>query len=44
MQYLYFKSRVPGSKHKSNSDVTGTAKKCQMITMEIKEKIIERVE
>ena len=37
-QYLYFKSRVPGSKHKSNSDVAGTAKKCQMITRETKVK------
>ena len=43
MEYLYFKSRMSGSKHKKNSDVTGTAKKCQMITMETKVKIIERV-
>ena len=43
VQYLYFKSRMSGSKHKSNSDVAGTAKKCQMITRETKEKMIERV-
>ena len=32
------------SKHKSNSDVAGTAKKCQVITMETNVNIIERVE
>ena len=32
------------SKHKSNSDVAGTAKKCQAITMETNVNIIERVE
>ena len=32
------------SKSKSSGDVTGTAKKCQVIKMETKVKIIERVE
>ena len=32
------------SKCKSNDDVAGTAKKYQVITMETKVKIIERVE
>ena len=35
---------MSGSKQKSSSDVAGTAKKCQAITMETKVKIIERVE
>ena len=35
---------MSGSKHKSSGDVAGTAKKCQVITMETKVKIIERVE
>ena len=35
---------MSGSKHKSSSDVAGTAKKHQVITMETKVKIIERVE
>ena len=43
MQYLYFKPRISRSKHKSSSDVAGTAKKCQAIEMETKVKIIERV-
>ena len=44
VQYLYFKPRMARSKHKSNGDVAGTAKKHQLITMETKVKIIERVE
>ena len=44
VQYLYFKPRMSGSKHESSGDVAGTAKKCQVITMETKVKIIERVE
>ena len=43
VQYLYFKARMSGSKHKSSHDVAGTAKKHQAITMETKVKIIERV-
>ena len=35
---------MSGSKHKISSDVAGTAKKCQVITMETKVKIMERVE
>ena len=35
---------MSGSKHKSSSDVAGTAKKRQVITMEKKVKIIEREE
>ena len=35
---------MSGGKHKSSSDVAGTAKKCQVITMETKVKIIEGVE
>ena len=35
---------MSGSKCKSSSDVAGTAKKCQVITMETKVKIIEGVE
>ena len=35
---------MSGSKCKSSSDVVGTAKKCQAVTMETKVKIIERVE
>ena len=35
---------MSGSKRKSSSDVAGTAKKHQGITMETKVKIIERVE
>ena len=35
---------MSGSKRKSSSDVAGTAKKSQAITMETKVKIIERVE
>ena len=38
---LYFKPRMSGSKCKSSSDVAGTAKKHQTITMETKVKIIE---
>ena len=37
------KLRMSGSKHKSRGDVTYTAKKCQVITMETKVKIIERM-
>ena len=44
VQYLYFKRRMSGSKHKSSSDVAGTAKKHQAMLMEMKVKIIERVE
>ena len=44
VQYLYFKPRMSGSKHKTSGDVAGTAKKNQAITMETKVKIIERVE
>ena len=40
MQYLYFKPRISRSKHKSSSDVAGTAKKCQAIEMETKVKIL----
>ncbi|XP_066879268.1 putative CENPB DNA-binding domain-containing protein 1 [Kogia breviceps] len=35
---------MSGSKHKSRGDVAGTAKKCQVITMETKVKVTERVE
>ena len=35
---------MSGSKHKSGGDVAGTAKNCQVITMETKVKVIERVE
>ena len=42
VQYLYSKPRM--SRNKSKSDIAGTAKKCQVITMETKVKIIERVE
>ncbi|TEA39858.1 hypothetical protein DBR06_SOUSAS4610103, partial [Sousa chinensis] len=35
---------MSGSKCKSSGDVAGTAKKCQVITVETKVKIIERVE
>ena len=35
---------MSGSKHKSSGDVAGTAKNCQVITMETKVKVIERVE
>ena len=35
---------MSGSQRKSSSDVAGTAKKCQVITIETKVKIIERVE
>ena len=34
---------MSGSKHKSSGDVAGTAKKRQAITMETKEKIIEKM-
>ena len=44
VQHLYFKPRMPGSKHKNSGDVAGTAKKRQVITMETKVKIIERVQ
>ena len=42
VQYLYSKPRM--YRNKSKSDIAGTAKKCQVITMETKVKIIERVE
>ena len=35
---------MSGNKRKSSSDIAGTAKKCQAITMETKVKIIGRVE
>ena len=35
---------MSGSERKSSSDIAGTAKKCQVITMETKVKIIEGVE
>ena len=38
---IYFKHRMSRSKYKSSSDVAGTAKKHQTITMETKVKIIE---
>ena len=38
---LYFKSKMSGSKCKSNGDVAGIDKKHQVITMETKVKIIE---
>ena len=38
-----FKPRVSGSKHKSSSDVASTAKKHQVIKMETKVNVIERV-
>ena len=41
VQDLYFKPRMSRSKCKSSSDVAGTAKKRQAITMETKVKIIE---
>ena len=41
-QHLCFKPRMSRSKHKSNGDVAGPAKKHQAITMETKLKIIER--
>ena len=44
VQYLHFKPRMSGSKRKSSGDVAGTAKKCQVRTMETKVKTIERVE
>ena len=31
VQYLYFNPRMPGSKCKGSGDVTGTAKKCQLL-------------
>ena len=40
VQYLYFKPRISRSKHKSSSDVAGSAKKRQAITMETKVKIL----
>ena len=44
-QYLYFKSRMYGKKSiSSGGDTVGTAKKCQVMTMETKVKITERVE
>ena len=44
VQYLYFNPRMSGSKCKSSGDVAGTAKRNQVIMMETKVKIIERVE
>ena len=44
VQHVYFKSRMSGSKCKSNGDLAGAAKKHQAIMMETKLKIIERVE
>ena len=44
VQYLYFNPRMSGSKCKSSGDVAGTAKRIQVIMMETKVKIIERVE
>ena len=44
VQYLCFKPRICGSKHKSSGDVAGTTKKHKAIAMETKAKIIERVE
>ena len=44
IQYLYFKPRMSGNACKSSGDVARTAKKHQVITMETKVKIIERVE
>ena len=44
VQYFCFKPRMSGSKHKSSSEVAGTAKKRQVIMMETKVIIIERVE
>ncbi|KAB0364251.1 hypothetical protein FD754_008407 [Muntiacus muntjak] len=41
---LYSTPRMSGSKQKNSSDVAGTAKKHQAITMETKVKIIEKVE
>ena len=38
-----FKPRVSGSKHKSSSDIAGTAKKHQVMKMETKVNIIKRV-
>ena len=38
---IYFKHRISRSKCKSSSDIAGTAKKHQTITMETKVKIIE---
>ena len=35
---------ISNRKHKSSGDVAVTAKKCQVITMETKREIIERVE
>ena len=43
-QYLDFKPRMSGSKCKSRGHVAGTAKKCQVIMMEAKVKVIARVE
>ena len=40
-QYLYFKSRMSKSKHKSSGNAAGAAKKHQVIMMETKVKIIE---
>ena len=42
-EYLYFKPRMSRNRYKISSDITGTAEKCQAITMETKVKIIERV-
>ena len=33
VQYLYFKSRMSGSKRKSSGDVVGPAKRCQELVM-----------
>ena len=41
VQHLYFKPRMPRSKHKGSSDIAGTAQKCQVMMMETKEKIIK---
>ena len=41
IQYLYFKSRMSKSKHKSSGNVAGAAKKHQVVMMETKVKIIE---
>ena len=44
VRYLYFKPRMSRSKHKSSGDVAGITKKHQVITIETKVKIIEKVE